>query len=150
MSHNSAPDFFDRFNGINKASGFVLDPLGNIKNQLTGKLQGQWQGDHFILDELFLFDNGTEYKRTWELKRIDNLRLEGTAGDVIGVAEATVIDNRIEWRYPQRLAIGKNGVVVAITDIMVMMPEGVTIGYTYMRKWGLPIGKIVTSFQRDA
>jgi hypothetical protein len=144
-------DFFTNFAGTHKAYGMVIDPLGRISKQLTGLLHGKVEGDHsiFTLHEEFTFDDGAPYQRDWRITRKTPTLYEATADDVIGVASAAVTGNIITWYYPQRLAMGKNGFVVDIVDIMQFMPDGVTLGFTKIRKFGLPIGKLVTTFQRQ-
>ena len=139
-------DFFTRFSGLNRAYGVVLSPFGSITKQLTGDLKGYAQDDYFILEEEFRFSDGDVYQRKWVLNKAADGSYSGTAGDVVGTAKAIARDNVLTWHYPQRLKLGKNGFVINITDVMVISPDGVTIGYTYMKKWGLSLGKIITVF----
>ena len=146
----AAVDFFALFSGAHKACGLVIDPFGNVTKQFTGTLRAQTTQDTCNLHEEFLFDDGNLYTRDWVISRTSDQTYTATAFDVVGRASAITTGNTVRWDYKQRLAIGKSGLLIGVTDYMVFMPNGVTLGYTKLRKFGLPVGKLITSFQRQS
>jgi hypothetical protein len=141
-------DFFAEFSGPLRAWGVVLDPFGNVKKQFTGSLQGTVTDDAMRLEEEFIFNDGTIYRRVWKIQRASETAFTAEAGDVVGTAKAKITNNIMRWSYPQRLDIGKKGLVIGVVDTMIFMPDGVILGDTLLRKFGLPVGRLTTIFRR--
>ena len=71
------------FAGPVRAWGLVQDRSGKVRRRFTADMHGAWEGDIFVLNEDFEFDDGEQMTRTWRIRRIDEHHYEGTADDIV-------------------------------------------------------------------
>ena len=67
-------------------------------------MEGIQQGDVFILNETFLYDNGEEEFRRWEITKTGEKTYEGNSSD-INVAKGERSGN-VNWHYTLKLKYG--------------------------------------------
>ncbi|MGA7801236.1 MAG: DUF3833 domain-containing protein [Gammaproteobacteria bacterium] len=148
----SQPEFRieDYFDGQSRAWGMFQDRSGKIRAQFTVDLNGQWEGDEFVLREDFHYRDGRREQRIWRIRKVDAHRYEGRAGDVVGVAEGRAWGQALNWRYTLRLTVGKRQWDMHLDDWMFLQPDGVLINRAVMRKFGFKVGEITIVFQRGA
>ena len=129
------------FNGHLEAYGIVQDYKGKVARRFRADILGTWDGEHGLLDEQFIFDDGEEQHRCWQLDRMGN-RYQGTAGDVVGMAEGEVAGNALNWQYT--LAVPVNGKTwnLKLNDWMFLVDENNLINRASMYKFGLEVGEI--------
>jgi hypothetical protein len=138
------------FAGPTEGAGIVRDRFGNLRRQFTVTMTGRWEGDVFVLEEDFVYDDGETDHRTWRVHRegVDGYR--ATAPDVIGEAVGKTSGNALNWRYTLALPIGGRTWHIDFDDWMFLQPGGVLINQAYMSKFGIRIGEIVLSFRKPA
>jgi hypothetical protein len=141
--------FEDYFAGETKAWGIVRDRFGKVRRQFTVEMNGSWDGKVLTLDEHFVYDDGETDKRTWVVRKLDEHRYEGTAGDVIGSATGATYGNALNWSYTLALPIGERIWHVDFDDWMFLQPDGVLINRADMSKFGIRLGEIVLFFKKD-
>jgi hypothetical protein len=56
------------FNGVVDAWGIFTDRSGAVVKRFKVQMNCQWQGDEGVLDEDFVYSDGTKQKRIWRLK----------------------------------------------------------------------------------
>ena len=101
-----------------------------------------------ILDEHFVYSDGTRQQRTWTLTPNGLGRWRGTAGDVIGEASGEVAGNALRWRYRLDLRVDGRHWEVDLDDWMYRMDEDTLINRSSMSKLGVEIGQITLFFRR--
>ena len=72
---NKNPEFKleEYFLGKTTANGLFIDLFGKVKRQFTVEMEGIQEGDVFILNETFLYDNGeASCQRSSSLRRYCN------------------------------------------------------------------------------
>ena len=129
------------FNGHLEAYGIVQDYKGKVARRFRADILGSWEGEQGLLDEQFIFDDGEEQHRCWQLERMGT-RYQGTAGDVVGMAEGEVAGNALNWQYT--LAVPVNGKTwnLKLNDWMFLVDEYNLINRASMYKFGLEVGEI--------
>lgn len=129
------------FNGHLEAYGIVQDYKGKVARRFRADILGSWEGEQGLLDEQFIFDDGEEQHRCWQLERMGT-RYQGTAGDVVGMAEGEVAGNTLNWQYI--LAVPVNGKTwnLKLNDWMFLVDENNLINRASMYKFGLEVGEI--------
>ena len=142
--------FEEYFAGETKAWGIVRDRFGTVRRQFTVDMSGSWDGTVLTLDEYFVYDDGEIDRRTWKVRKLDEHRYEGTAGDVIGTATGATYGNALNWSYTLALPIGGRTWHVAFDDWMFLQSDGVLINRADMSKFGIRLGEIVLFFRKDA
>ena len=136
------------FLGPVRAEGLVEDRFGKVRRKFGVTIDGHAEGDEFILDERFQFDDGEKTVRIWRIRKTADGQDEGRADDVIGIARGQADSAELKWAYTMRLPIGKRVWAVDFDDRMFLRDDGIMLNIAEMRKWGLTIGRITIVFRR--
>lgn len=139
-------DLRQYFNGTLDAYGVFTDRSGQVVKRFTVVMRCSWNGDEGVLDEDFVYSDGTTQKRVWRLKHLGHGRYEGRADDVVGVARGQTAGNAFRWGYT--LALPVDGTVwnVQFDDWMYLMDQRVMLNKAAMSKFGLFLGEVTLSF----
>lgn len=138
----------DYFDGVVDAYGVFTDRSGTVVKRFTVVMHCHWEGAHGVLDEDFLYSDGTRQKRIWRLTQLDSGRYTGTADDVIGVAHGQAMGNAFNWQYTLRLPVDGSEYEVQFDDWMYLMSDRVMLNKATMSKFGLRLGEVTLSFSK--
>ena len=138
------------FNGMVDAWGIFTDRNGKVVKRFTVEMKCQWHNDQGILDEDFVYSDGTKEKRIWKLTDKGNGAYVGTAGDVVGVAEGQTKGNAFNWRYTLALPVDGTVLNVQMDDWMYLMNDRVMLNKARMTKLGIHLGDVTLSFTKRA
>jgi hypothetical protein len=141
-------DLRQYFNGTVDAWGVFTDRNGKVVKRFTVVMNCQWQGDSGVLDEDFVYSDGTRDKRIWRLQHLGNGAYSGTAGDVVGTAQGQTRGNSFRWGYTLALPVDGQVWHVQMDDWMYLMTPQVMLNKARMTKWGIHLGDVTLSFQR--
>lgn len=136
------------FNGIVDAWGLFTDRNGKVVKRFTVEMACQWQDSKGILDEDFVYADGSKEKRIWTLQDQSQGRFTGTAADVVGVAHGEVQGNAFHWRYTLALPVNGRILEVQMDDWMFLMNDRVMLNKARMTKLGVHLGDVTLSFTR--
>ena len=136
------------FNGEVEAWGIFTDRSGAVVKRFKVQMDCQWQGDEGVLDEAFLYSDGTRQRRIWRLKALPNGRYEGRADDVVGLAYGETRGNAFRWQYTLALPVDGKVWNVEFDDWMFLMDDTVMINKAVMSKFGIRLGEVTLSFKR--
>jgi hypothetical protein len=144
-------DVYEYFEGRSRAWGIFQDRFGRLRREFTVDIVGRREGDDgFVLEEDFLYSDGETQRRVWHLRRVAPGRYEGTAEDVVGVAQGRTEGNALNLRYVLALKIGESVWNVDFDDWMFLQRDGVMINRARVSKWGIDIGEVTLTFRRLA
>ena len=136
------------FLGKTTASGLFIDLFGKVKRQFTVEMEGIQQGDVFILNETFLYDNGEEEFRRWEITKTGEKTYEGNSSDIIGVAKGERSGNAVNWHYTLKLKYGDGILNVKFDDWMFLQEDGYLINIAKVKKFGITLGRVILFFEK--
>jgi hypothetical protein len=136
------------FNGTLDAWGVFTDRSGLVVKRFTVVMTCTWQGDEGVLDEAFVYADGTKQRRIWRLKAGLDGRYTGRADDVVGEAMGQVSGNAFRWGYTLALPVDGRVWQVDFDDWMYLMDERVMLNKATMSKWGVKLGEVTLSFTR--
>ena len=134
------------FSGPVQAWGMFQDRSGEVIKRFHVDIQSRREGDKLILDERFLYSDGTRQRRVWTLTPDGTGRWIGTADDVVGEAIGDVAGNALRWRYHLNLPVGDSTYVVYFDDWMYLMDDKVMLNRSVMSKWGFRLGEVTLTF----
>jgi hypothetical protein len=138
------------FEGYTKAYGMFEGRFSGIPRQFVVDITGEWQGDVFVLDEKFRFDDGERSERTWRIRKTGPGAYEGQANDVIGIATGMSAGNAFNWRYVLELKVSENwSVNVSFDDWMLLNADGVLLNRAVMSKLGVDLGTVTIAFLKN-
>jgi hypothetical protein len=144
------------FNGTVDAYGVFTDRSDKVIKRFTVLMQCSWQGapgqEEGVLDEDFLYSDGTKQKRIWRLKRQPGVsgqgRYSGRADDVVGEASGEEQGNAFYWSYHLSLPADGRIIEVRFDDWMYLMNDRVMLNKASMSKWGVHLGDVTLSFSK--
>ena len=141
-------DLKQYFNGVIDAWGIFTDRSGRVVKRFAVVMNCSWQGESGILDEDFVYSDGTQQKRIWKLQHLGNGQYEGAAADVVGKAKGQTSGNAFQWNYTLSLPVDGRVWEVQFDDWMYLMNDRVMINKASMSKWGIFLGEVTLSFIR--
>ena len=138
----------DYFNGTLDAYGVFTDRSGKVVKRFTVVMKCTWTGDDGVLDEDFVYSDGTKQKRIWRLKRLGNGKYSGVADDVVGTASGEQRGNAFNWTYTMALPVDGKVYEVQFDDWMYLMTDKVMLNKATMSKFGWRLGEVTLSFTK--
>ncbi len=141
-------DLRSYFNGKVDAWGIFTDRQGKVVKRFTVDMTCTWQGEQGVLDESFVYADGTQERRIWKLTHLGNGQYQGTAGDVVGMASGQTRGNAFRWGYTLALPVDGRVLHVSMDDWMYLMNDRVMLNKARMSKWGVHLGDVTLSFTR--
>ncbi|MDB1125596.1 DUF3833 domain-containing protein [Vibrio algarum] len=136
------------FDGELKAYGMVLDRSGNLLRRFEVKLLASWQGDEGEIKEWFVFDDGEKSTRVWQLKNLGNNQYQGTAGDVVGIANGKTEGSALYWKYDLEIPVDGTIYEITLDDWMFLIDEKRLFNKTNMSKWGFNVGEVILYIEK--
>ena len=137
------------FLGKTTASGLFIDRFGKVRRQFTVEMEGIQQEDNFILNETFLYDDGEEEFRRWEIKKTGEKTYEGTSEDIKGIALGERSGNAINWHYTLKLKYGDGIMNVKFDDWLIMQDDKNVFNKATMKKFGIRLGDVYLFFTKQ-
>lgn len=143
-------DMREYLNGPLVAKGILFDYSGKADLMFHVRLTGSWKGNEGTLQEYFDYSDGRKEERVWHIRFSDDHHFTATAADVVGVAQGTQDGNSVNMRYTLN-AKRPNGeqITLSMDDWMYLLDEHTLINRTSMRKYGIKVGELVISFEKD-
>lgn len=141
-----ALDLRQYLNGTLDAWGLVQDRSGVVTRRFQVVIEARWDGDTGVLDEAFLWSDGTRSRRVWTLRRQPDGTFRGTADDVIGEAVGAVSGNALRWRYVLALPVDGRVHAIDFDDWMFLIDDRVMLNRSYLSKWGIRLGEVSLTF----
>jgi len=141
-----ALDLRTYLNGTLDAYGVFTDRSGQVVKRFTVVMRCTWDGDNGVLDEDFVYSDGTTGKRIWRMKHLGDGRYSGTADDVVGEALGETRGNAFRWGYTLALPVDGRVWNVTFDDWMYLMDERVMLNKAVMSKFGVRLGEVTLSF----
>jgi len=147
-------DLRSYFNGTIDAYGVFTDRSGMVVKRFTVVMRCTWQGapgqEEGVLDEDFVYSDGTLQKRIWRLKRRPGPSGQGLyvgrADDVVGEALGEERGNAFYWTYTLSLPVDGRIFEVRFDDWMYLMNDKVMLNKATMSKWGVRLGEVTLTF----
>jgi hypothetical protein len=136
------------FNGTLDAHGVFTDRSGRVVKRFTVLMECTWKGDQGVLDESFVYSDGSTEKRIWRLTDLGGGRYSGRADDVVGEAQGQTQGNAFRWGYTLALPVDGRVWHVDFDDWMYLMDQRVMLNKATMSKWGVRLGEVTLSFYK--
>jgi len=143
-------NLFAYFDGRTQAWGIFEDRFGNLRRQFKVVIDGTIEGDTLTLDENFTYMDGEESRRVWTIIKKGDHNFEGTADDIIGVAEGVSYGNALNWKYSMDLKVENSLWRVKFDDWLFRQADDVIVNKAKVTRWGFEIGTVTLFFKKDA
>ena len=137
------------FLGDVKAWGIFQGRSGVVKRQFTAKMNGSFNGENFILNEDFSWNDGEKQKRKWKIKKVGDNKYEGTAPDVIGIAKGVSYGSAFKFEYNLLIPFKDKKIKVRFDDWIFKQDDKVAINRAIVSKFGFKVGELTVFFVKD-
>lgn len=142
-------DIKQYFSGQLTAWGVVQDYQGQITRRFCVEIEGTWDDNKGVLDEVFYFDDGEITTRVWQLEKLTDGRYQGTAGDVIGMAQGREVGFAFYWRYQLKVPVDGETYHLWLDDWMYQLDQDRVLNKTQMQKLGITVADITLFFDKN-
>ena len=132
-----------------KAWGVLQNRSGKVTRQFKADLNGKWDGNTLILDEIFNWNDGEKQRRKWTIKKIDEHNYEGTASDVVGKAIGYSYGPAFKFEYVLLVPVKGKNIKITFDDWIFMQDERVAINRATMTKFGIKVAELTVMFVKD-
>ncbi|MNF95647.1 hypothetical protein D3C76_510760 [compost metagenome] len=132
-----------------QAWGLFQNRSGEVVKRFHVQIESRVEGQQLILDERFLYSDGTRQRRVWTLQPAGDGRWRGRADDVVGEASGEIAGNALRWRYRLDLPVDGRHWEVDLDDWMYLMDEDTMINRSSMSKLGVELGQVILFFRRE-
>lgn len=136
------------FNGTVDGWGMVQDRDGVLTRRFHVVIDARWEGDTGVLDERFVWSDGSTSRRVWTLTDQGDGRYLGRAEDVVGAATGLSAGPALSWRYTLQVPVDGRVWELAFDDWMFLIDEHTLLNRATMHKWGLRVGEVTLAFRR--
>lgn len=136
------------FNGEIYALGIVQDRSGRVIKRFKVNILASWDGKNALLDEKFVYSDGTKSERIWKLKEVGNSKYEGRASDVTGIATGETAGNVFYFEYDLDIVVDDTTYNVNFEDWMYLLDKDTLLARSYMTKWGFDVGEVTIVMNR--
>ena len=139
------------FSGKIEAWGLFEDVFGIIRKKFTCSITGNWEKktNTLIINEGFIYDDGTKENRIWKLIKINNHTYEGTTDNIVGIAKGYTCGNTFHWKYKFQLPMYGRKTIVNFNDFMYLQDSKVIINKAVMSKFGIKLGTVFLFFKKN-
>lgn len=142
-------DLFGYFSGETRAWGMVQDYQNKQIRRFEVVIQGDVVGNTLTLNEKFVYNDGERQTRVWRIIRNEDGSYQGTAGDIIGVAQGNTAGNAFNWRYDMDVKTDNGTVKLHFDDWLFRQDEKHLFNVTSLRKFGLEVAKVTLFFEKQ-
>lgn len=144
LYENNLPEFvFEAvFGSTLKTTGIVKNRGGDVTRSFAGELSGSREGEQFILDEWFEYDDGERAERAWILKQNGEKSYIGTCQDVKGEITIELAGNAMLARYTLIVPYKGSTISIDLEDWSYLQEDGIVLNHVYMKKFGFSVGEV--------
>ena len=136
------------FNGELKAYGILQNRSGQVIRKFTASIDASWEGDQGTLIEHFIFDDGEEQDRVWQLTNQGDNRYTGLAGDVEGIASGETVGSAFNWKYQLDVPWGDSSILLNLDDWLFLIEENHLINRTDLKKFGFRVAELTLVIEK--
>jgi hypothetical protein len=120
---------------------------GEVQKRFHVTIDAHGGGDLLVLDEHFVYSDGTTQEREWTLRRAADGVWHGTAADVVGEALGRICGNALNWRYTLRQPVGDTTYDLDFDDWMFLQDDNTLINRASVAKFGVEVGQVTLFFR---
>jgi len=142
-------DLREFLNGPISGSGAFFGFGAKQVRRFTITMNGSWSGNVGKIEEEFCYHDGEKGDRCWNMNFGSAGSFTATAHDVVDQAHGLQCGNSSLMRYKMIIPRGKGQIIVSMEDWFFLMEDGILINRARMTKFGLKVGEIIASFQKN-
>lgn len=135
--------------GRTRAWGIFEDRFGRVRQRFIVEMNGYWSDRMFRLHEKFIYGDGREETRTWQVRPGSNDTFTATCPDCVGQATGVAEAGEINMSYVFRLDLKGRKLHVRFADRLIRIDSRRAVNRAVMSKWGIRLGELSLFFERS-
>ena len=135
-------DLVRHLSGEMDCRGIIFGPTGRVTSQFTASMTTSWTGPAGVMDEVFVYDDGSRQARQWRLAIGEDGSLRAEADDVLDAGRGQVSGNTLRLEYSIRLPRENGGHVLDAVDWLYLQADGTILNRSQFRKWGIKVAEL--------
>ena len=143
-----ALDLEKYFLGTTDAWGMFQQRSGEVIKRFHVVIEGKKVDGKLVLDERFIYDDGTTQQRIWRLSKQTDGTWRGTADDVKGEAIGEIAGNALKWQYTLLLPVNGSTYEMHMDDWMYLIDDVTMVNRASTKKLGIEVGEVTLFFRR--
>lgn len=140
-------DLRTHLNGPIICEGVIFGPMGRVSSRFVGEFDCKWDGNTGVMDEVFLYDDGSRQTRAWHLTLGNDGAIRALADDVVGEGSGQQSGSAVRLNYRYRLPEASGGHVLDTVDWMYLAPNGTIVNRSQFRKYGIKVAELVATMR---
>ncbi|SFJ27622.1 DUF3833 domain-containing protein [Jannaschia pohangensis] len=127
--------------------GMIFGPTGRVTSRFRAIMNTTWDGPKGVMDEHFIYDDGSTQDRQWRLTVADDGSVRAEADDVIGAGRGRMAGNAFGMRYRIRLPEKSGGHVLDAVDWMYLQEDGTILNRSQFTKFGVKVAELFATIR---
>lgn len=137
------------FTGHASSNGFMENRRGNPTQIVTTQTTGRLVNGTLQIEQDLQFSAGKKQHRSWQLRRLDAHRFQGSANDIVGQVIGEAVGNVFHWEFTIELTAGNPLSRVRMSQWMTLQPDGRTLlNHSTITKFGIVVAQVTENFYR--
>jgi hypothetical protein len=136
-------DLRQAFNGKLKGWGLYFDFFGIQKSSFTLDMDGKWNGNQGVIDEIFYFDNGDKLNRQWRINYLNDNSFTAESEDVVGNASGNQAGNVVNTLYQLIVPYKDSNINLSASDWIYKIDDESVFSEIFLYKFGIKVGRFV-------
>lgn len=141
-------DLFAFLEGRTAARGVFEDRFGRLRRSFAVEIAGTLQDGILVLEEDFLYSDGTTDRRIWRLERTGEDSFKGACEDTLSEAKGHIAPNYCAMSYRMKLDIGSRQIAVKFNDVFYPLDNGTMVNRATVTKLGWRLGQAIIVFSK--
>ena len=145
-----ALDPLEYFTGHASSNGFMENRGGAPTQVVTTQTTGRLVNGTLQIEQDLQFSSGKNQHRSWQLRRLDAHRFQGSANDIVGLVVGESAGNVFHWEFTLELTPGNPFSRVHMSQWMTLQPDGRTLlNHSTITKFGIVVAQVTENFYRE-
>lgn len=132
------------FSGPVRVEGFFGNVWSRSRLGIVIEIVPTWDGKQLTLDERFVYSDDTIDRKTWRLEKTGPGTYSGSREDMIGTAHVWTEGHLVRLTYVLVMV----GIGFSFDETMSLGEDGILLGRSTVKKWGIPIGRVELTMRR--
>jgi hypothetical protein len=136
-------DLREAFNGKLKGWGLYFDFFGVQKSSFILDMDGKWNENQGVIDEVFYFSNGDKLNRQWRINYKSDNSFTAESNDVEGQARGNQSGNVVNTLYQLVVPYKDSSINLSASDWIYKVDDESVFSEIFLYKYGIKVGRFV-------
>lgn len=127
----------------------IIERNDRVLSRFDMIVDAGFDGSELTLDETFLFDNGSDFRRVWRLRKTAPGVWTGGAENVEGTTTIRIIDGVVHMHYVAAFPYNDGMISLRFNQRLIPMQDNIVLNRSRLSKFGVPVGTVTVIFEPE-